>query len=112
MLLRSRAFQKMKLIAARPPSTQPAHAYFGTIELDRTVLLCLHRWGDHAHPTLASPGRAEPGNGLLLFFRVEDFDGALSRARALVTVLEDEPHVNSNTGTRELHCAIPMATTS
>jgi len=29
-----------------------------------------------------SPGEAPPGNGLLLFFRVDDFDMALKRARA------------------------------
>ena len=85
------------------PATQPAHDYFGTIETDGRVLLCLHRWGDHEHPPLASPDRAEPGNGLLLFFRVDDddFDNALSRARALVPALEEEPHVNPNTGTTE-----------
>jgi predicted enzyme related to lactoylglutathione lyase len=48
-----------------------------------------------------SPDRAEPGNGLLLFFRVDDFDAALSRARALVSALEEEPNVNPATGTRE-----------
>jgi hypothetical protein len=36
-----------------------------------------------------------------LFFRVDDFDMALPRARALVARLEEEPHVNPNTGTRE-----------
>lgn len=39
--------------------------------------------------------------GCFFFFRVDDFDQALFRARALVTALEDEPHVNPNTGTRE-----------
>src|SRR6266853_2992015 len=42
-----------------------------------------------------------PGNGLLLFFRVDDFDMALKRARALVARLEEEPHANPNTGTKE-----------
>ena len=83
------------------PATQPHHDYFGTIEADGTVLLGLHRWGDHEHPSLVSPDSAAPGNGLLLFFRVDDFENALSRARVLATALEDEPHVNPNTGTRE-----------
>jgi catechol 2,3-dioxygenase-like lactoylglutathione lyase family enzyme len=81
---------------------RPAHAYFGQIvDADGTVLLCLHAWGAHDHPTLASPDRAEPGNGLLLFFRVDDFDDALARARTLVTQLAEEPRVNPATGTRE-----------
>ncbi len=84
------------------PGTQPAHDYFGQIlDTDETVLLCLHRWGDHEHPSLAGPDRAEPGNGLLLFFRVDDFDQSLLRARALVTALEEEPHLNPNTRTSD-----------
>ena len=83
------------------PTAQPAHDYFGQLlDADGTVLLCLHRWGDHEHPSLANPEHAEPGNGLLLFFRVDDFDQALLRARSLA-VLAEEPNVNPNTGTRE-----------
>lgn len=84
------------------PESQPGHDYFGQImDTDGTVLLCLHKWGAHEHPTLTSPDRAEPGNGLLLFFRVDDFDAALSRARSLLRELEEEPQVNPATGTRE-----------
>jgi catechol 2,3-dioxygenase-like lactoylglutathione lyase family enzyme len=86
----------------------PAHHYFGQIlDADGTVLLCLHEWGAHEHPSLMSPDRATPGNGLLLFFRVDDFDSALQRARALVTRLEEEPHVNPSTQTREFSLRDP-----
>ena len=84
------------------PKSAPNHSYFGQIlDTDGTVLLCLHEWGGHEHPTLASPDRAAPGNGLLLFFRVDDFDETLSRARDLVSQFEEEPGTNSATGTRE-----------
>ena len=84
------------------PETRPGHDYWGQIlDTDGTVLLCLHQWGAHEHPPLMSPNNASPGNGLLLFFRVDDFDMALKRARALVNHLEEEPHVNPNTQTRE-----------
>ncbi|HEY0588662.1 MAG TPA: VOC family protein [Pseudoduganella sp.] len=84
------------------PKTVPAHAFFGQVlDGDGTVLLCLHQWGAHDHPTLASPGSSQPGNGLLLFFRVDDFDEALIRARSLTPKLEEEPSVNPSTGTRE-----------
>jgi len=84
------------------PQTSPAHDYFGQIlDSDGTVLLCLHQWGAHEHPSLMSPDQATPGNGLLLFFRIDDFDRALPRARALVASLEEEPHVNPRTGTPE-----------
>lgn len=84
------------------PETHPAHDYWGQIlDTDGAVLLCLHQWGEHEHPSLTSPEHSEPGNGLLLFFRVDDFDEALTRTRALVTQFEKDPHVNSNTGTKE-----------
>src|SRR6266568_8214633 len=82
------------------PETAPGHDYLGQIlDADGTVLLCLHQWGARDHPTLTIPDNATPGNGLLLFFRVDDFDMALKRARALVAQLEEEPQVNPNTGT-------------
>lgn len=84
------------------PETAPAHDYFGQIlDTDGTVLLRLHEWGAHEHPSLTSPHNAEPGNGLLLFFRVDNFDVALPMARALVGRLQEEPHLNPNTGTME-----------
>ena len=90
------------------PETPPAHDYFGQIlDADGTVLLCLHQWGAHEHPSLMSPDTALPGNGLLLFFRVDDFDRALTRARALVTRLEEEPHMNPSTRTREFSLQYP-----
>jgi catechol 2,3-dioxygenase-like lactoylglutathione lyase family enzyme len=48
-----------------------------------------------------------PGNGLLLFFRVDDFESALQRARALVGRFEEEPHLNENTGTNEFSLRDP-----
>jgi catechol 2,3-dioxygenase-like lactoylglutathione lyase family enzyme len=90
------------------PETPPAHADFGQIlDSDGTVLLCLHEWGSHGHPSLMSPDHATPGNGLLLFFRVDDFSMALARARALVTRLEEDPHTNPNTGTEEFSLRDP-----
>lgn len=97
----ARSFRWYQTLFGQPESA-PAHDYFGQIlDTDGTVLLCLHKWGAHEHPTLVSPARAEPGNGLLLFFRVDDFDEALSRARTLVSRLEEEPQTNPATGTRE-----------
>jgi hypothetical protein len=54
-----------------------------------------------------SPDHGMPGNGLLLFFRIDDFDLALRRARSLVTRLEEEPHVNANTQTQEFSLRDP-----
>jgi catechol 2,3-dioxygenase-like lactoylglutathione lyase family enzyme len=96
-----RSYHRYQSLFGQPRSS-PAHDYFSQIlDTDGTVLLCLHRWGDHGHPTLTSPDLAIPGNGLLLFFRVDDFEEALSRARALGRSLEEEPLTNPATGTQE-----------
>lgn len=90
------------------PQTAPAHDDFGQLlDSDGTVLLCLHAWGAHGHPTLMSPDHASPGNGLLLFFRVDDFDQALQRARGLGTRFDEEPHLNPNTRTMEFSVRDP-----
>jgi hypothetical protein len=54
-----------------------------------------------------SPDRAQPGNGLLLFFRVDDYEMSLKRARALVARFEEEPHLNPSTQTEEFSLRDP-----
>src|SRR5687767_8678262 len=55
---------------------------------DGTVLVCLHGWGGHDEPApLHSPADGTT-NGTLLFFRVDDYDACLERARQLVPVFE------------------------
>jgi len=54
-----------------------------------------------------SRDEATPGNGLLLFFRVDDFDMSLKRARSLVARFEEEPHANPNTRTKEFSLRDP-----
>ena len=96
-----RSFAWYRALLGQPPGS-PAHDYFGQIlDSDGTVLLCLHQWGAHEHPSLTSPDLATPGNGLLLFFRVDDFESALERARSLASGLEEAPHLNANTRTKE-----------
>lgn len=89
-------------------ASAPAHDHFGQIvDDDGTVLLSLHCWGAHEHPPLSSPDVASPGNGLLLFFRVDDYDQALARAQRLVTTFDEEPHINPNTRTLEFSLRDP-----
>ena len=53
------------------------------------------------------PDDGTPGNGLLLFFRVDDYEMALNRARSLIDQFEEEPHVNPNTQTKEFSLRDP-----
>lgn len=60
---------------------------------DGTVLVCVHQWGAHGEgPPLQALGSEAPGNGALLFIRVDDFDAALERARTLA-IFETDPEV-------------------
>ena len=63
-------------------------------DTDGTILVCLHQWGGHGEgPPLRSPAGAQPGNGCLLFIRVDDFDDALKRARGITQRFETDPEV-------------------
>lgn len=67
---------------------------------DGTVILCLHHWGEHEHPTMTDPGLSA-GNGLILFFRVSDLDKAWANASRLETGIEQAPHHNPNSGRQQ-----------
>jgi hypothetical protein len=73
------------------PETQPGHAYFGRIvDADGTVLLCLHQWGAHEHPTLLSP----------LEFSLRDPDGYFVTISALSHADVSRLLDSDETGTR------------
>ena len=89
-------------------NNHPGDSTFAQIlDEDGTVLICLHHWGDHGHPSLSSPHAGTPGNGLLLFFCVSDFEAALVRARTLSQRLAEEPRLNPNTRAMEFSLQDP-----
>ncbi|MEP3210506.1 MAG: VOC family protein [Maribacter sp.] len=63
-------------------------------------ILSLHRWEVHGHPTLADPTK-ETGNGLILYFVVDDLNLIWANAKKLNAKIEEEPHLNTNSGRRE-----------
>ena len=67
---------------------------------DDTVILCLHKWGEHEHPTLSS-SEITPGNGLILYFKVDNLEKIWKNAKHLNALIEVEPNVNQNSGKRE-----------
>jgi len=102
-----KSFKWYQSLFGQRPSA-PAHSDFGQLlDSDGTVLLCLHEWAVENHPSLMSPENGTPGNGLLLFFRVDDYDAALVRARTLVAKLEEDSHTNPNTRTEEFSLRDP-----
>ena len=62
---------------------------------ESVVILCLHKWGEHGHPTMSNPEK-EIGNGLILFFRVDNLDQIFKNAKKLNANIEREIHYNEN----------------
>lgn len=70
------------------------------------TILCLHKWGEHDHPTLSGPG-SKPGNGLILYFRVGNIDVPWKNAKRLNANVEEKPHLNENSGQQEFSLRDP-----
>jgi hypothetical protein len=61
------------------------------------LILQLHRWDvDHDHGPLGDPALRPYGNGVLLWFELEDFDAAVSRAMALKAETLKERRLSEN----------------
>jgi catechol 2,3-dioxygenase-like lactoylglutathione lyase family enzyme len=62
----------------------------------------LHQWEADEHPHLGDPGDPSRGNGVLLWFATDDFDGILGRVDKAGAVILDGPLVNPNSHQREV----------
>lgn len=70
-------------------------------------LLYLHHDDTSAHPTLAKKPGDEPGNGVLLYFAVEDVDRVHERALEAQADVLDAPHDNPVSHAREFSIRDP-----
>ena len=93
----------MRLLDAQ--ETHPGATVFNmVVEPDGVTLVCLHHWGpsgatgDKDWPSLSSPAAGAVGNGLLLWFVVDDFEACWDRAKGLGAAVEEEPNTNNGTG--------------
>jgi catechol 2,3-dioxygenase-like lactoylglutathione lyase family enzyme len=67
-----------------------------------TLVLQLHSLAvDHHHGPIGDPDQPL-GNGVLVWFALEDFDGAVKRSRAAEAEVVMDVHLNPNAGQREL----------
>jgi uncharacterized glyoxalase superfamily protein PhnB len=67
---------------------------------DNEIILCLHKWQEHNHPTMTNPS-ITPGNGLLLYFRTENMNAIYQNALKAGCVIEEDIHLNSNSLRKE-----------
>lgn len=59
------------------------------------ILICLHKWGEHGHPTMTNPG-VTPGNGLILYFRTENMNVIRQNVERIGAPIEEDIHLNPN----------------
>lgn len=76
------------------------------IDEDGTVILCLHKWGNHDHPTLRGP-QLPAGNGLILYFKVNNLDDVWKNAQNMNALIEERPHINPNSHLEEFSLRDP-----
>lgn len=70
------------------------------------VLLCLHKWGDHGHPTMLNPNII-PGNGLILYFKVDNLKKIRQNVETMGHPVEDDIHPNPNSMKMEFSLTDP-----
>lgn len=70
------------------------------------VLLCLHKWSEHEHPTMIDPG-ITPGNGLLLYFRTDNMNAIRENVAKKGGIIEEEIHLNPNSMKKEFSLRDP-----
>ena len=73
---------------------------------DDIVLICLHEWGEHGHPTMMVPDSA-PGNGLILYFRTENMKGIRQNVEKIGYSIEEDIHLNPNSRKTEFSLRDP-----
>jgi catechol 2,3-dioxygenase-like lactoylglutathione lyase family enzyme len=68
----------------------------------KKMILQLHAWDiDHDHALLGKKSLKARGNGMLLWFAVDDFDDTFSRTKKLKAKILLKPHLNTNANHRE-----------
>ncbi len=70
------------------------------------VIICLHKWGEHEHPTMLDQSIVA-GNGLILYFRTDNMESIHKSANEMGCILEKDIHINPNTQKKEFSLRDP-----
>lgn len=70
------------------------------VDKSNKVLLCLHKWGEHEHPTMKTPN-AIKGNGLILYFKTDSLEKIRQIIEQMDYPIEEEMHINPNSTKKE-----------
>ena len=74
---------------------------FAVLEDDNEeIVICLHKWGEHQHPTMMSP-KITRGNGLILYYKTNDIETIRQKLREMNHPVDEDIHLNPNSGKME-----------
>lgn len=76
------------------------------VDRNDEIMLCLHKWGAHEHPTMLNPN-VTPGNGLILYFRTDKVDEILRNVKQMKYPIAMKIHFNPNSTKREFSLCDP-----
>ena len=103
VLASSRWYAKLLDLQLLADTKEDTHGnVYNRLLSDDTLILQLHSWEDEQHPNLVGEGDAKHGHGVLVWFEVDDFDIAVSRARSIDAEIIQEPLVNPGPRHREM----------
>jgi catechol 2,3-dioxygenase-like lactoylglutathione lyase family enzyme len=80
---------------------QSAHGgpEYERLEWKGTLMLQLHRWDvEHHHGPIGDPAAKPYGNGVLLWFEIDDFDAAMARVAQMKAEVLKPRHRNPPSG--------------
>jgi len=69
---------------------------------DGRMVMQIHAWDAHEHPHMGDPDSKPYGNGVLLWFQTDDFDGVVARVREMDAAVLEGPQVNPSANHREI----------
>lgn len=76
------------------------------VDKNNEVLICLHKWGEHEHPTMKDP-TILPGNGLIIYYKTDDLEQILQNVKRMDYPIEKEVELNPNSTKREFSLRDP-----
>lgn len=76
------------------------------ITKNNEIILCLHKWGEHQHPSLTDQNIVA-GNGLLLYFRTDNLEAIRKNVEHVGCVIQEEIHLNPNSLKKEFSIKDP-----
>ncbi len=76
------------------------------VDRNEEVILCLHKWGEHNHPTMQTSNMIG-GNGLILYFRTDNMEQIRENLRESSYKIEREVELSPNSRRKEFSLRDP-----